>query len=85
MSKIQTYYMPQMGRLITRLKELIPKEDCREVQLPEDLIAYAFAQHIPLCQLVEDMRRTYSCETDEQVYSRWEEYIGHISKNVLDN
>lgn len=85
MSKIQTYYMPQMGRLITRLKELIPKEDCREAQLPEDLIAYAFAQHIPLYQLVEDMRRTYSCETDEQVYSRWEEYIGHISKNVLDN
>lgn len=78
MSKIQTYYIPEMKRLIIRLKELIPEEECKEVQLPEDLVSYAFEHQIPLYQLVEDIRRRYDCKTDEQVYSRWKEYKSMI-------
>lgn len=78
MSKIQSRYIIEISRLIAGLKELIPEEDCREVQLPEDMISYAFAHQIPLYLLVEEIRNRYDCETDEQVYSMWEEYKNTI-------
>lgn len=41
-SKIVSVYLPEINRLMVRLKELIPEENFEDVQIPDDLLAYAF-------------------------------------------
>ena len=74
MSKIASRYMPEIERLIGQLKELIPEEPWNDVQIPDDLLAYAFKNHKPLYELVREIRDAYGCQTDEQVYDSWEDY-----------
>lgn len=73
-SKIVSVYLPEINRLMVRLKELIPEEDFEDVQIPDDLLAYAFRQRQPLYQLMEDIRQKYQCQTDAQVYESWKRY-----------
>lgn len=73
-SKITALYLPEIERLIKTLSQLIPEEDWEEVQIPEDLLAYAFGNYQPLYRIVEDIRRQYHCRTDREVYESWERY-----------
>lgn len=74
MSKIASRYLPEMERLIRRLCGLIPEEPWEDVQIPEDLLAYAYEQQEPLYELVEEIRKKYGCQTDAQVFACWERY-----------
>lgn len=74
MSKIASCYLPEIGRLIGQLRELIPEEAWEDVEIPKDLLEYAWEQGKPLYLIVEDIRMKYGCQTDGQAYGRWEDY-----------
>lgn len=74
MSKIEARYLPEMKRLVIRLGELIPEEPWTDVQIPDDMLSYAFEKHKPLYELVEEIRQKYGCSTDAQVYACWGKY-----------
>ncbi len=73
-SKIVSLYLPEIRRLIERLKELIPEEPWEDIRIPQDLLAYAFGHRKPLYELLEDIGRAYHCQTDAQIYESWEKY-----------
>ncbi len=73
-SKIVSLYLPEIRRLIERLKELIPEEPWEDIRIPQDLLAYAFGHRKPLYELLEDIGRAYHCQADAQIYESWEKY-----------
>lgn len=73
-SRITSLYLPEIRRLILRLKELIPEEPFEEIRIPDDLLAYAHKSKRPLYELIEDIRLKYQCQTDAQIYDSWEKY-----------
>lgn len=87
MSKIASCYLPEMGRLIRQLGELIPEEPWEDVKIPDDLLAYAFDQHKPLHELIEEIRQTYGCQTDTEIFECWEKYktLDNSKKSIYDS
>lgn len=74
MSKIADCYLPKIGELIRLMESKIPEENWEDTQIPDSMLTYSFENKIPLYKLIEKIRHVYECQTDIEVYGKWEEY-----------
>lgn len=74
MSKIAACYLPQIEKLVSDLKPLIPEESWEEPEIPQSMLEYSLRCRKPLYQLIEDVRTAYQCQTDAQIFEKWNAY-----------
>ena len=71
-SKIASYYLAEIGRLIDFLKDVIPKEDIVDIEIPTSLIEYCRKRKLNLADFVLDLEERYGYEDANSVFLNWE-------------
>lgn len=71
-SKIDSYYLDEIGRLIAFLRDVIPDEEVGRVEIPISLLEYCKEERLNLADFVLELEERYGYEDVNDTFLHWE-------------
>lgn len=71
-SRIDNYYLAEIGQLIDFLKNVIPKEEVESVEIPVSLLDYCKERKLNLADFVLELEDRYGYEDANSIFLNWE-------------
>lgn len=71
-SRIDNYYLAEIGQLIDFLKNVIPKEEVESVEIPISLLDYCKERKLNLADFVLELEDRYGYEDANSIFLNWE-------------
>ena len=84
-SRIDSYYLAEIGRLIALLGDVIPAEEVASVDIPESLLAYCREKELNLADFVLGLEEKYGYEDVDSVLLSWEKIRCEIEVKDTDS
>ena len=83
-SRIDSYYLVEIGRLIAFLRDVIPKEEVGSVEIPISLLDYCKKQKLNLADFVLELEERYGYEDANSIFLNWEKIYCDIKTRDRD-